>query len=68
VTHHGATYHTSHGCDILAGATTDLMSEYSAYDAADDGASTYTATAYPVAAPASYLDRVNHAITSAGIG
>ncbi|MHB1292569.1 MAG: hypothetical protein ACYCY5_10335 [Sulfuricella sp.] len=68
VTRHGATYHTGHGSDILAGATTDLMSEHSAYDTADDGASTYSATAYPVAAAASDLDRINHAIISAGIG
>ncbi|MHB9100070.1 MAG: hypothetical protein ACYC2E_00910 [Sulfuricella sp.] len=68
VTRHGTTYHSGHGRDILAGATADLMSEHSAYDTADDGASTDTATAYPVAAPTGYLDRVNHAISRAGIG
>jgi hypothetical protein len=63
VTRHGTAYRTGHGRNILAGAATDLMSEHSAYDTADDGTS-----AYPVVAPASYLDRINHAICSAGIG
>jgi hypothetical protein len=63
VSRHSTTYSAGHGRDILAGSTTDLMSEHSAYDTADNCAS-----AYPVAAPASCLDRVNHAIYNAGIG
>ncbi|HUX65145.1 hypothetical protein [Sulfuricella sp.] len=63
VTHHGTTYHTGHGRDILAGATTDLMSEHSAYDTADDGASTY-----PVATATGDLDHVNYAISIRGAG
>lgn len=63
VPHHGTTYSAGHGRDILAGSTTDLMSEHSANDTADNCAGTY-----PLAAPASYLDRVNHAICNSGIG
>jgi len=63
VTRHGATYRTGHGRDILAGAATDLMPQHSADNTTDDGASTY-----PIAAPTSELDRVNYAISNAGVG
>jgi hypothetical protein len=67
VTRHGATYYSGHGRNILACAATDLMSEYSAYDTANNSTSTYPATAYSAAALTRDFNRVNHAISNAGI-
>jgi hypothetical protein len=68
MTHYGTTYGTGYSCDILTGTTANLMPQHSAYDTSDDGAGTYSATAYPTPAFMNYLNRVNHAICRAVTG